>query len=341
MSDLENLPPVDPYRAPVVEPTPTVPVTTVASTEYVESVPAGVVPVGDPVPPAGPPPSPPIWTRWWFWVALIAPVLLIVAAIALATHKDDKAVTTTSTTTASTTVASTAASTIPVPTTTIAPPTTAAPAPTTAPAPPATVAPQPTVPPPTAPANPTPTPAPTAPPPVATTPAPATTPPAAPPATSFGDGTFAVGKDVAPGLYVAPGAPSGGTASCTWTRRGGGNASLGTWTGKGHAVVQILPSDASIQTTGCNGFTIVPANEQTTPASQIDEGSWRVGKDIVPGTWTADATAGAACTWTRVKDFLGTPASVITTGTAAPGSTVDVAASDAGFIVQGCSWHVA
>ena len=85
--------------------------------------------------------------------------------------------------------------------------------------------------------------------------------------------------------------------------------------------------------------TVFLLSHTANPASFVGEGTWRVGKEMTPGAWTPDG--GTACTWVRLADFLGTPSSIITQGTASPGQTVNVTPNDAGFLVQGCSWHVA
>jgi hypothetical protein len=145
-----------------------------------------------------------------------------------------------------------------------------------------------------------------------------------------------VGRDVSPGRYLSAGTTTG---QCTWTRRAAGNAVLGTWTGRGRAIVEVLPSDARVDSTGCGTFTLAPAGEQPNPATSVSEGTWRTGWDMAPGRWTTDGPTGPdACTWARLRDFLSTPSSVIASGSAARGDVVEVLGTDAGFLVQGCSW---
>jgi hypothetical protein len=311
-----------------------------APTYVVAAVDPPVVPLEDP-----------LWAQWWFWAALVAPVLLLVAAIALAQREDApaQAISTTATTisTTATTIAVPVAGTLPVPTvanTTIAvapatsPVSPAAPpvvAPTAAPTPPPAAAPTPTAPPTPAPTVSAPAPAaaptPTSPPVTSAPPAAATTLPP-PPATTFADGDHAVGTAIAVGRYRAP-----GSANCSWTRRTTQQV-VGSWTGRGPAVIDILGTDAAVAASGCGTFSMLPAAPTTPPppAASLGEGTWIVGTDIAPGSWST--AGGPSCTWTRVRDFLGTPESVVEQGTATSAATVALDASVAGFVTQGCTW---
>jgi hypothetical protein len=71
-----------------------------------------------------------------------------------------------------------------------------------------------------------------------------------PRATTFGDGTWAVGIDIAPGTYHAPGG-----SLCYWERDstfGGGMGSiLANNNATGAVVVTIAPTDRAFETSGC------------------------------------------------------------------------------------------
>lgn len=84
----------------------------------------------------------------------------------------------------------------------------------------------------------------------APTPAPTTTAPG--PKTEFGNGTFRVGVDIAPGTYVAPGG-----SGCYWERQsvfGGGGVDAiiaNDFARGGQVVVTILATDKGFKTSGC------------------------------------------------------------------------------------------
>jgi hypothetical protein len=282
----------------------------------------------------------PLWSQWWFWAALVAPVLLVVAAIALAQRDDapSQAISTTATT-----VEAPVAGTLPVPTvafTTIAAPPATPPVSPAAAAVAPTAAPTPVAPAPAAIPTPAPSPAPTAPAPAPTAAPAPTSPPATaaasttppPPATTFADGEHAVGTSIAAGRYRAPGSPN-----CTWTRRTNQQV-VGAWTGRGPAVIDILGTDAVVAASGCGTFSMLPPATTSTPppATSVGEGTWIVGTDLTPGSWST--AGGPSCTWTRVRDFLGTPESVIEQGAATSVAVVGLDASDAGLVTQGCTW---
>lgn len=93
-------------------------------------------------------------------------------------------------------------------------------------------------------------------------PAPASAPaPVGPPATSFGDGTYSVGTDIAPGTYHTTGPTANSPMGCYWARSSdnSGNTSsiIANNLGHGPATVTISPADASFQTDGCNRWTLV------------------------------------------------------------------------------------
>jgi hypothetical protein len=89
-------------------------------------------------------------------------------------------------------------------------------------------------------------------------PAPATSAPpvASSPATSFGEGTYVVGTDIAPGTYRTAGPASDGSGSCYWEREKNTSGDFGSIIannlGRGPATVTISRSDGAFKTTGCD-----------------------------------------------------------------------------------------
>ena len=83
------------------------------------------------------------------------------------------------------------------------------------------------------------------------------------------DGTYAVGSDVAPGIYSSAGPVGSGT--CYWKRLGNpdGNLIDNAMTKKPQ-VVQIDPTDKSFKTSGCQPWQLTP--DATVPANSPPPG---------------------------------------------------------------------
>ncbi|WP_082977412.1 hypothetical protein [Mycobacterium sp. 852002-50816_SCH5313054-b] len=110
--------------------------------------------------------------------------------------------------------------------------------------------------------EPTPPPAPAASP--GPSPSPAASPAAGPKTTIDHDGTYAVGSDIAPGIYSSAGPVGDGT--CYWKRTGNPDGNLvDNALSKKPQVVQIDPTDKSFKTTGCQPWQLTP--DATPPPS--------------------------------------------------------------------------
>jgi hypothetical protein len=71
------------------------------------------------------------------------------------------------------------------------------------------------------------------------------------------DGTYAVGSDIAPGIYSSPGPV--GTGTCYWKRLGNPDGNLvDNALSKKPQVVQIDPTDKSFKTSGCQPWQLTP-----------------------------------------------------------------------------------
>lgn len=162
--------------------------------------------------------------------------------------------------------------------------------------------------------------------------------PVATPGQPFGDGTYILDVDIAPGRYRAA-TPE----SCHWTRlyTFGGEHSYGhgpwgysLWSGRS-SVVDIAPSDAGFMSTGCGTWSdaLTPA---LTPGEPFGEGTWLVGIDIEPGRYFASSPS-ESCDWYRLQSFGGEH----TDGHFTPDGAgwfpiVDIDAADVGFENFGC-----
>lgn len=74
------------------------------------------------------------------------------------------------------------------------------------------------------------------------------------------------------------------------------------------------------------------------PATTFGDGTYRVGKEIRPGTYKA--AGGGGCYWERMRDFKGELGSILANENPSGSTTVTIKASDAGFKTDGCgTWH--
>ena len=150
--------------------------------------------------------------------------------------------------------------------------------------------------------------------------------PLATPGEPFGDGTFLVGPEIAPGLYrtIAP-APYG----CTWMVLREDDYSGEEWVyPRGDdGIVEISAADRAFASTGCG----VWSNDETpriAPGQPFGDGAWLVGSEIAPGSYRTDSALDS-CWWTRSTESERYSES---------GSehTVDIDAADAWFVSGGC-----
>ena len=170
----------------------------------------------------------------------------------------------------------------------------------------------------------------------------------------FGDGTYIVGMDIAPGRYRA----SDPSASCFWLRLSDFRLFFWGYSGYGprdirstvgdvwgttvlggdiSTVVDIQPGDAGFYSEGCGTWSddLGPTVE---PGQSFDDGTFIVGVEVAPGRYRAQ-TPSDSCYWFRLSDFLGEY------GETRHGwdgrrsdrtSIVDIDAEDAGFYSSGC-----
>jgi len=163
----------------------------------------------------------------------------------------------------------------------------------------------------------------------------------------FSDGTYLVGTDIQPGMYAADGA-----SSCSWIRLSGfgGTQTDSIASGGGYQpTITIAPTDTGFQSSQCGTWTLVKAGlapkasnaTSSSPALTaathklvtFDDGDYRVGTDIPPGTYRAIAVQW--CSWQRrAKPSGDRPGAV---GAGGPGPVVvTVEAWDDTFWSSGC-----
>ena len=160
------------------------------------------------------------------------------------------------------------------------------------------------------------------------------------PGEPFGDGTFLVGAELAPGRYRASASPD----TCRWflwdARIDGGGAGFGDFIGN-RTIVDILPDDAGFTSHGCGTWSPQRARTTVTPGRPFGDGTFLVGPEIAPGRYRT-TTATDECQWERLHHFRGQSEIVFWTGSVlafdgwATGTLVDIDAADVGFHSRGC-----
>ena len=171
--------------------------------------------------------------------------------------------------------------------------------------------------------------------------------------TSFGDGTWTVGRGIAPGTYYTHGATAlppravfSSSISCYWVRYRdfppGPHSALASDIVAGPDIVTVLPTDAAFQAQDCGTWRPLPRSGPR--ASTIGQGVYAVGTDIAPGTYTTTGRdrvlgeeGGSLCYWARLRAFTGTPGAVIEDGYPSGPARVTIMPSDRGFETQGCN----
>lgn len=148
------------------------------------------------------------------------------------------------------------------------------------------------------------------------------------------DGTYRVGSGLKPGLYQATGAGN----TCYWERLSGFSGSLddinSNYFGPARSYVQISAGDVGFYTERCGTWTTVAATGNRAAKITAD-GSYRVGVDIVPGTYYASGS-GNACYWETLSGFGGTFDEIRDNYFGSARTIVEIPVSAKGFYVAGC-----
>lgn len=151
----------------------------------------------------------------------------------------------------------------------------------------------------------------------------------------FGEGTFLVGVDIASGRWRARDLGD----FCSWSRLAGFSGSaedsiaVGVPDGS-TSVVDIRPNDVGFHSSECGIWSqdLSPMTSSTT--APFGDGTYIVGADIAPGTWSAPGTGG--CFWERLSGFGEDFEDIIDIDIVEGPVTVTIAPGDAGFSSSGC-----
>lgn len=157
-----------------------------------------------------------------------------------------------------------------------------------------------------------------------------------PPPATFGQGTFLVGSDIAPGTYRTRTLPDG----CYWERLSGLSGSLSDIIANdftdGLSVVTIEPTDVAFRSSRCGTWTTDLSAVTGNPNGPIGlEGTLIVGTDMTPGVWRAPG--GDGCYWERLSGFSGKLGDIIDNDFTTGGQViVQVSGTDRGFSSNRC-----
>lgn len=149
---------------------------------------------------------------------------------------------------------------------------------------------------------------------------------------AFGDGTWLVGDDIAPGVYQTQSEVS----FCYWERLSGLGGSfdeiIANANVSGQGIVEIKSGDEAFSARGCGDWVELVIPDQ--PLTTFADGWWAVGSQIVPGRYRA--SGGNSCYWERLAGFSGEFGDIITNGVGDGQVIVEINPGDAGFHTSGC-----
>jgi hypothetical protein len=171
----------------------------------------------------------------------------------------------------------------------------------------------------------------------AATGAPPPTPSPTPAQRQFGDGMYAIGRDLSVGTYRT----RSGASGCYWERLRGASGAFGEIIANevtsAPTIVTIASSDAYFRTQRCGTWTSNLSAITTSPTGPFSDGAYIVGTDVAAGTWRATGgTSASSCYWERLSGFSGTFQDIIANDLSQGPTFVTISASDRGFKTRGC-----
>jgi hypothetical protein len=158
--------------------------------------------------------------------------------------------------------------------------------------------------------------------------------PAAARAAPIGNGTYRVGRDIAPGTYRVR-RPA---HACYWARLSGFSGKVtdvkANDFGSGFMVVTIRRHDKGFQTSHCGRWSS-NLSRVTSSMTSFGKGTFIVGTDIRPGWYRSSNVTG--CYWARLRGFDGSLREIIANGVRTHGhAVVRIRRRDVGFQSRGC-----
>lgn len=129
------------------------------------------------------------------------------------------------------------------------------------------------------------------------------------PLVSLGPGTYAVGREIAPGIYAGM-AGQGVLDSCYWARLKGVSGSFDEINANDNAVgqfyIEVRDSDGYLEI-DCEIISIAEWPTPSVLLSSLDPGTYLVGRDIASGTYRGETGEGIldSCYWERLSGLTG------------------------------------
>jgi hypothetical protein len=161
-----------------------------------------------------------------------------------------------------------------------------------------------------------------------------TPPPPAGPATTFSDGTFTVGVDIAPGTYRN----SSSAGGCYWERLNGFGGTFEDIIAIEFAfirqIVTIEPIDIGFSSEDCGAWSQDLSPITSDASAPFGDGMYIVGVDIAPGTWQNEGIEG--CFWERLSGFSHEFGDIVANDFTDAQAIVTIDPSDAGFSASEC-----
>jgi len=152
-------------------------------------------------------------------------------------------------------------------------------------------------------------------------------------ASTFGNGTFIVGSDIAPGTYR-----NTQGSGCYWARLSGFGGTLGEILANDNtvnpAIVTISPTDKGFESVRCGQWTSNLSPVTANQASSFGAGTYIVGVDITAGQWKSSGQSG--CYWARLRGFGGGFRDIIANNNIDNPTIVQIGAGDKGFFNTRC-----
>lgn len=128
--------------------------------------------------------------------------------------------------------------------------------------------------------------------------------------------------------------------SCYWARLRGFSGELGDVIAndiesEGRSIVTIAASDVGFESSRCLKWVPDVGPITLSPTSPFGGGTFRVRRDVAPGTWRASGTSGD-CYWERLSGFSGRLEQLIANSFGQVRATVTISSTDVGFSSSRC-----
>ena len=160
-------------------------------------------------------------------------------------------------------------------------------------------------------------------------------PPSSGPSQPFGNGTWLVGEEIAPGIWRN----SDSSDDCYWARLSGFGGSLfdiiANEFDDSIQTVEIKASDVGFSASRCGTWSQTLTPPSSGPTQPFGPGVWLVGEEVSPGIWR-NSDSSESCYWERRSGLGGTFGEIIDNGFSTAIQTVVISASDVAFYSHRC-----